>query len=238
MSLPVVDCRSLVEFCRAYEQHRKNAAFNSSSGTANNHHRSRSNRSNCHTSRRGVCFDGLADSFCDQFTLSAIADILLLLLVIGALAVLVLPYLKFLVLEASELLLVACFLIGDFMYDVPLPYLACSAVGFFGAVILWAFLTLRSKKCGKPYCKGLRKSVEFDIQLETEHCVKCYPPTPKEAFGAWPVELGEDRKELEAELKKMAPINGRTVLIFRAPCGCPTGRMEVWGPKKVRRIKK
>uniref|UniRef100_A0A7N0RII1 Ribosomal protein L34e superfamily protein n=1 Tax=Kalanchoe fedtschenkoi TaxID=63787 RepID=A0A7N0RII1_KALFE len=236
MSLPVVDGRSLVEFCRAYEQHRKNAAFNNS--PVNHHHRSRSNRANCHTSRCGVCLDGLADSFCDQFTFSAVIDILLLLVVIGALAVLVLPYLTFLVHQASEIFLVACFLVGDLMNDVPLSYLACSVVGFFGAVILWAFLTLKSQKCGKPYCKGLRKSVEFDIQLETEQCIKCYPPASREAFGAWPVELGEDRKELEAELKKMAPINGRTVLIFRAPCGCLTGRMEVWGPKKVSRIKK
>uniref|UniRef100_A0A0A9FCY5 Uncharacterized protein n=1 Tax=Arundo donax TaxID=35708 RepID=A0A0A9FCY5_ARUDO len=27
----------------------------------------------------------------------------------------------------------------------------------------------------------------------------------------------------------MAPPNGRTVLIFRARCECPKGRMEVWG---------
>jgi hypothetical protein len=28
------------------------------------------------------------------------------------------------------------------------------------------------QRCGKPNCKGLRKAVEFDIQLETEECVK------------------------------------------------------------------
>jgi len=60
------------------------------------------------------------------------------------------------------------------------------------------------------------------------------------AAGARPFELGDEQRELEAEaeLRKMAPPNGRTVLIFRAPCGCPKGRMEVWGAKKVRRIKK
>ncbi|CAM8961428.1 unnamed protein product [Rhodiola kirilowii] len=236
MSLPVVDCRSLVEFCRAYEQHRKNTAFSNSSGTSTHQHRSRSSRSSCHNSKHGCSYD--PDSFCDQFTLSGIIDILLLLLVIGAVGFLVAPYLMLLVHGASGVFIEACFLIGDLVYDVPLSYLASFAAGLSGSIALWGFLTLKSRKCGNPFCKGLRKSVAFDIQLETEQCVKCYPPIPKDVFGVCPNELGEDHKELEAELKKMAPINGRTVLIFRAPCGCPTGRMEVWGPKKVRRIKK
>ncbi|CAN6864968.1 unnamed protein product [Brassica oleracea] len=44
--------------------------------------------------------------------------------------------------------------------------------------------------------------------------------------------------ELEAELKKMAPINGRAVLVFREKCGCSVGRLEVPGPKQQRKIKK
>lgn len=233
----MVECRSLVEFCRAYEQHMKKAATSKSSVSANHHQQRRSSRY-CNHGRRGCLFDGFADSFCDQFTISALIDILLLFLVVGAVGVLVVPYVKILAIEASGLFVALCFLITDFVYDVPLPYIVTSMVGFFCAIGLSLYITFRSRKCGKRFCKGLRKSVEFDIQLETEQCVKCYPPVPKDAFGAWPVELGEDRKELEAELKKMAPINGRTVLIFRAPCGCPTGRMEVWGSKKVRRIKK
>ncbi|KAH0860801.1 hypothetical protein HID58_089062 [Brassica napus] len=53
-------------------------------------------------------------------------------------------------------------------------------------------------------------------------------------------ELPRDyHRELEAELKKMAPINGRAVLVFRAKCGCSVGRLEVPGPKKqLRKIKK
>lgn len=80
--------------------------------------------------------------------------------------------------------------------------------------------------------------MEFDIQLETEECVKHLKPLPRELIEAHTVELSTDHKELEAELRKMAPLNGRTVLIFRSPCGCPKGRMEVWGPRKVRRVKK
>ncbi|KAL2492437.1 Uncharacterized protein Adt_28065 [Abeliophyllum distichum] len=52
-------------------------------------------------------------------------------------------------------------------------------------------------------------------------------------------ELPRDHhRELEAELKKMAPPNGRAVLVFRARCGCSVGRMEVPGPKKSRKVKK
>lgn len=102
-------------------------------------------------------------------------------------------------------------------------------------------IDVRLRKCGNPRCKGLRRAVEYDIQLETEQCIKHSPPS-LDAYrgnhGVMQLELGQDRKELEAELKKMAPLNGRTVLIFRARCGCPAGRLEVWGPKRIRRIKK
>ncbi|RLN25669.1 uncharacterized protein C2845_PM07G14790 [Panicum miliaceum] len=30
-------------------------------------------------------------------------------------------------------------------------------------------------KCGKPRCRGLKKAVEFDIQLKTEECVRGRP---------------------------------------------------------------
>jgi len=85
--------------------------------------------------------------------------------------------------------------------------------------------------------------VEYDIQLETEECVRGLLPLAHGVGGGaaamWPVAgLGDEHRELEAVLRKMAPPNGRTVLIFRAPCGCPKERVEVWGVKKVRRMKK
>ena len=121
------------------------------------------------------------------------------------------------------------------------PLAAGVAAG--AAVLAWDAASHRARRCGRPRCRGLRKAVEYDIQLETEECVRGRPGHAARsallaAAGARPVELGDEQRELEAELRKMAPPNGRTVLIFRAPCGCPKGRMEVWGAKKVRRIKK
>ena len=80
--------------------------------------------------------------------------------------------------------------------------------------------------------------MEFDIQLEIEECVRGRPTPAAALLAAAAVDLDDAHRELEVELRKMAPPNGRTVLVFRAPCGCPKGRMEVWGAKKVRRIKK
>lgn len=100
----------------------------------------------------------------------------------------------------------------------------------------WEILQYKARKCDNPQCRGLRKAMEFDIQLESEQCVKS--PSSQEVPWKGSVELGEDHKELEAELRRMAPPNGRAVLIFRAPCGCPAARMEVWGSKKARKLKK
>lgn len=43
-----------------------------------------------------------------------------------------------------------------------------------------------------------------------------------------------DYELLRAELRKMAPVNGRAVLLFRLRCGCPVAKLEAWGPKKGR----
>ncbi|KAL0436771.1 UNVERIFIED_CONTAM: hypothetical protein Sradi_0385000 [Sesamum radiatum] len=204
MTLAMVDCRSLIQFCRAFHPHMNNKNFmNSNSPTS---FRSRTRRFTTDS------LNPFSRQFCHRSPMAAI-DLIILLLVLASVAFLILPYLKFFF---FQLLPIIHGFVLDLILDEPLP------------------------KCGNPHCKGLRRAVEYDIQLETEKCVK-YSPT-SDAYGdnngLTPLELGQDREELEAELKKMAPPNGRTVLIFRAPCGCPAGRLEVWGPKKIRRIKK
>ncbi|KAK9273479.1 hypothetical protein L1049_018289 [Liquidambar formosana] len=221
----MVDCRSLIEFCKEFEQHRNlSNSLGVSDPRTNNHCHSRGKKHN---------------PFCEHCPPFAAIDLVLLLLVLGAVAVLILPYFSFILHEASEVFPAIRDLIRDAIRNGHAVYVVIGAVGSAMVIALWEILNAKSRKCGNPFCKGLRKAVEFDIQLESEQCVKYMPPLPSTlAYGAKPLELGDDHKELEAELKKMAPPNGRTVLIFRAPCGCPLGRMEVWGPKKVRRIKK
>ncbi|XP_062207231.1 uncharacterized protein At5g19025-like [Phragmites australis] len=216
----MAECRSLIEFLRAFEQHRR-AADSSASA--------------CSRSKRASSPRPTTGSLCDNSPMAAV-DALVLLAVLAALGFLVIPYLKLLLLEMGALLhpAASCLSAAAFVG---------AAVAVAAAVVAWELLGHHARKCGKPRCRGLKKAVEFDIQLETEECVRGRPlPAARSALlaaaGARPMELGDEHRELEVELRKMAPPNGRTVLIFRAPCGCPKGRMEVWGTKKVRRIKK
>lgn len=224
MRLPMVDCRSLIEFCRAFEQHK-----NMTPSTHSRNNRKGKNGSNS--------INPLSHPFCDRSPFAAL-DILMLILVLGALGFLIIPYISIIYRESIEILPLVFEVIEEVISDAPIAYMIGIVAAFSGVIATiaaWEILEVKSRKCGKPRCKGLRKAVEFDIQLESEECVK-YMSTADNDVKT--LELGQDHKELELELKKMAPVNGRSVLIFRAPCGCPAGKLEVWGSKRIRRIKK
>ncbi|KAM0898372.1 hypothetical protein ACQ4PT_021971 [Festuca glaucescens] len=221
----MAECRSLIEFLRAFEHHRRAADASYA----------RSKRASSPSSHH-------LTSFCDHSSMAAAVDALVLLAVLAALGFLFIPHINLLLLSAAALLHPAT------------PYLSAAALAGGAAAVAagalaWALLRRHARRCGKPRCRGLRKAVEFDIQLETEECVRGRPSPPARSpaaallaaaagTGARTVDLDDAHRELEVELRKMAPPNGRSVLVFRAPCGCPKGRMEVWGAKKVRRIKK
>ncbi|KAK1412007.1 hypothetical protein QVD17_32925 [Tagetes erecta] len=234
MRLPMVDCRSLIEFCRAFEQHKNNNMTSSTNQSRinNNNNKKWNNNSNS--------VNPLSHPFCDRSPFAAL-DILILILVVCALGFLIIPYVNILYREFLQILPLLLDVVRELISDAPIAYLIGAVAAFSGVIATiaaWEILEIKSRKCGKPNCKGLRKAVEFDIQLEPEECVKYLSTGLTVDNDVKPLELGQDHKELEAELKKMAPVNGRTVLIFRAPCGCPAGRLEVWGSKRIRRIKK
>ncbi|KAK1317459.1 Uncharacterized protein QJS10_CPA05g00608 [Acorus calamus] len=219
----MVDCRSLIEFCRAFAEVRPNTT------TSNRPHKMRNRSRSLNPLSR--------HPFCSRSPFAAI-DAVLLPLVIGALTVLTVPCLTLLFRIAPHFLPFAFDLVEDVLYEAPIAYAIGLGLSFVGVLLVYEIYNHNSRKCGRPYCRGLKKAVEFDIQLESEECVRYLPPVPGDVLGVKPLEVGRDQKELEAELRKMAPLNGRTVLVFRMPCGCPIGRMEVWGAKKVGRIKK
>lgn len=225
----MVDCRSLIEFCRAFEQH-KNMTI-----TNNNH--SRNNKKSKNSSKS---INPLSHPFCDRSPFAAV-DIVMLIMVLLALGFLIIPCFNIIYRESVQILPLVFEIIQEVISDAPIAYVIGAVAAFSGVIATiaaWEILEVKSRKCGKRNCKGLRKAVEFDIQLESEECVKYLSTGVNADNDVKPLELGQDHKELEAELKKMAPVNGRTVLIFRAPCGCPAGRLEVWGAKRIRRIKK
>ncbi|XP_010550049.1 PREDICTED: uncharacterized protein At5g19025 [Tarenaya hassleriana] len=173
---------------------------------------------------------------------SAAIDVVILIAVITACGFLFFPYIKFVTVKSAQLLAELSCLAKEEILRNPIVYgsialsISCAAISAWVVVLLCT----TTQKCGKPNCRGLKKAAEFDIQLETEDCVKSSNSScagGKNKRGLF--ELPRDHhRELEAELKKMAPTNGRAVLVFRARCGCSVGRLEVPGPKKQRKIKK
>ncbi|KAI3936153.1 hypothetical protein MKX01_021433 [Papaver californicum] len=191
---------------------------------------------------------GTIPSSCGHHSRTAVIDVVILIAVIGASGFLIYPYVKMIFDWIIE--------IGGFIIDVmkteviraPMVYVFLGLSMFFTIMAAWMIYKCSSIRCEKPNCLGLRKAAEFDIQIETEDCAKKSSSSSSSVVkegsgGKGLLQLSIDRhRELEAELRKIAPPNGRAVLVFRARCGCSVGRMEVPGgpePKKhLRKIKK
>ncbi|CAH8258973.1 unnamed protein product [Arabidopsis lyrata] len=169
---------------------------------------------------------------------SAAIDVVILIAVITACGFLFFPYVKLITLKSIEVFSDLSVLVKEEILQNPIVYGSLALSIFCAAISTWLVILLCTmQRCGKPNCKGLRKAVEFDIQLETEECVKS---SNNNSNKRGMIELPRvHHRELEAELKKMAPPNGRAVLVFRARCGCSVRRLVVSGPKKQqRKIKK
>ncbi|PKA66649.1 Uncharacterized protein AXF42_Ash003304 [Apostasia shenzhenica] len=173
---------------------------------------------------------------------SAIVDISILVAVLFACGFLLFPYLKLFSYGFFDLWKTSLDSMESELGITTGAYLLILGIGFllFCFMIYLGFSCFTRQKCDNPNCRGLRNAPEFDIKIETEDCLKNLSNSSSGDGGeSGFFELGEDyNKELAAELKKMAPLNGRAVLIFRAKCGCSAGRMIVWGPKKTRKASK
>ncbi|XP_043724430.1 uncharacterized protein At5g19025-like [Telopea speciosissima] len=178
---------------------------------------------------------------CNQSRAAAV-DVLIFIAVIGASGFLVFPYVKLFCYGFYGVVEAILSVVKDEVCRAPMVYASMGLSFFFAALGIWGIskCTRTGRKCGNPNCRGLRNSVEFDIQIETEENLKNSSTSmSKDSSVQGLLEfVQEHHKELENELRKMAPANGRAVIVFRARCGCPIGRMEVPGPKKLRKIKK
>lgn len=170
---------------------------------------------------------------------SAIIDVIILIAVIGAFGFLLYPYFKAFVHNTVELSGEIVDVMREEIVRAPMVFGCLGLSILFAAIALMAITVCTDRKCGKPGCRGLKKAAEFDIQLETEDCVKNSTCGAKNGLKKGLFQLPRDHhRELEAELKKMAPPNGRAILVFRGRCGCSVGRMEVPGSQKTRKAKK
>ncbi|XP_047326710.1 uncharacterized protein At5g19025-like [Impatiens glandulifera] len=104
---------------------------------------------------------------------SAIIDIFILIAVISACTFLLFPYLKILTRTLFQIIPIIVISVKHEISATPLIY------GYLGLCVLFvtaaavlAIPACLDKRCGRPGCKGMRKAAEFDIQLETEDCLK------------------------------------------------------------------
>ncbi|PIN04838.1 hypothetical protein CDL12_22627 [Handroanthus impetiginosus] len=169
----------------------------------------------------------------------AVIDVIILIVVICACGFLLYPYAKTLAQKTIELGAEVVDATSEEIVRAPLVFGCLGFSILFAAMALVAIAVYTDNRCEKPGCRGLRKAAEFDIQLETEKSMKKSTWLAKNALKKGLFELPRDHhRELELELKKMAPPNGKAILVLRASCGCSVGRMEVLGPRKSRKVKK
>ncbi|XP_010278648.1 PREDICTED: uncharacterized protein At5g19025-like isoform X2 [Nelumbo nucifera] len=170
---------------------------------------------------------------------SATLDILILILVLFSCAFLVTSCLSYIFQSLSQILPSLSVSHSDSFQESPLPYIAGFLVFFVLSLIAVEICcSYRSRKCENPGCKGLKKAREYDIQLQTEECLKSSSKEIDNLPWKGGSEGNPDYECLRSELRKMAPPNGRAVLLFRVKCGCPVAKLEAWGPKRGRKHKK
>ena len=194
-------------------------------------------------------------SSCRHSSPSATLDLLIFVLVLGSCAFLISSSFSYIFRSLSQVL---PSLLQPIVDSYGGSSILCVAVILAAASVIltvseipsgWRPKLLRqwSNRCGKPRCKGMKKAMEFDVQMQTEESIR-------RGNSATDAELWREIEELpwkggdlgnspeyeclRIELRKMAPANGRAVLLFRARCGCPIAKLEAWGPKKGRRKKK
>lgn len=182
----------------------------------------------------------MPSSDCEQ-PHSVIIDVVMLIAVIGASGVLLYPYINLVMRILFEFFRDVSDVVKEEFLRAPMVFICLGLSMFFAVLALLAVTVCTSGKgCGRTGCRRLKRAAEFDIQLETEDRVKKSNLSPKngrvkKGIFRLPVDY---HQELEVELKRMAPPNGKAILVYRGRCGCCIGTMEVSGPRKTGKFKK
>ncbi|XP_017216275.1 uncharacterized protein At5g19025 [Daucus carota subsp. sativus] len=180
-----------------------------------------------------------SSSPCHHHSSSNIGDVIILILALFSGTFLISSYLSYIVHSVSLLIPI----ISPTLYalDFSLSIYYVSFTLFFVSTVVVFNMCFGSRKCKRVGCKGLKKALEFDLQLQNEECLRLDGKGVREVdLLPWKggKESNPDYECLRGELRKMAPPNGRAVLIFRDKCGCPVAKLEGWSVKRGRKHKK
>lgn len=192
--------------------------------------------------RRRATVASTASGSCNHAP-SITLDLLLLLLILSSCA--------FLIFSSFSHILHSLFILLPPLLPSPSPLLLLSLLLLLLSLLLLLLLLSldgsgrrrRRGRCQNPSCKGLRDAVEFDVKVQTEEEARGAVNEEWREIGELPWKGGgqgdnPDYECVRKELRRMAPANGRAVLLFRARCGCPLAKLEGWGPKRGKRHKK
>ncbi|KAF8719431.1 hypothetical protein HU200_024144 [Digitaria exilis] len=226
----MADCRSLIEFLRAFDQHHRRGAPTSSSDPSSPRPR-RASLSSSSSSRprgRGRLFPAL----CDHSPL-AVVDALALLASLAALAFLAAPYARLLAAEARD----AVATVAARHPAAPcVPLAAGVAAG--AAVLAWDAAAHRARRCGPAQGRRVRHPAR-------DGGVRARPAAAAVRWSRRDLGDGTDGIGVRGRppgARGRAQEDGAAQWPYRAhpprAVWVPKERMEVWGAKKVRRIKK
>ncbi|XP_039119432.1 uncharacterized protein At5g19025-like [Dioscorea cayenensis subsp. rotundata] len=131
----------------------------------------------------------------------------------------------------------------------PITFLLLLVLLLLVLVILFvglSFVATRARsrrRCGNPYCEGLKQAPELDILLQSEDDIRNFSPDAAwRAIEQLPWMGGQggnnpDYECLRAELRRRVPPNGRAVMLCRLSCGCAVSKLVAWGRKRPRRTR-
>lgn len=122
---------------------------------------------------------------------------------------------------------------------------AFNTLNLLGILKIKLLIGLDRSKCGKSGCRGYINDDAFEFRYQTENCLKDVMNKVVLQVDKLPWHelfvgnLSSDEKEMVEELmtmiKKLAPLNGRIAVLFKAKCGCPCAKIEVWSCEDSRR---
>ncbi|KAK1387701.1 hypothetical protein POM88_015879 [Heracleum sosnowskyi] len=119
-----------------------------------------------------------------------------------------------------------------------IPRRGINTLNILGILQIKLLIGLDRLKCGKSGCRGYMNDDNFEFRFQTENRLK--EVTSKEVMQVdklpWHELLAGDlssedeavKAELRTYFKKLVPVNGRFVLLFKSKCGCPYAKIEAW----------